>query len=95
MALSLQQRPETQKARRVRRFEPSPELEELQREMGQLLESVLVPGAGTGAGAGSIWSPLVDIEETEEAWIVEAELPGVERAGRNRRVARSGARDHR
>lgn len=79
MALSLQQRPETQKARHARRFEPFPELEELQSQMDQLLESVLVPGAVTGAGARSIWSPLVDIEETEEAWIVEAELPGVER----------------
>lgn len=45
--------------------------------MGQLLESVLGPMPG-GNGGGS-WSPLVDIEEAEDAWIVEAELPGVER----------------
>jgi HSP20 family protein len=25
------------------------------------------------------WSPLVDIEETEDAWVLEAELPGVRR----------------
>lgn len=23
------------------------------------------------------WSPLVDVEETEDAWVIEAELPGV------------------
>jgi HSP20 family protein len=26
-----------------------------------------------------VWTPLVDIEETDNAWIVEAELPGVRR----------------
>jgi HSP20 family protein len=25
------------------------------------------------------WTPLVDIEETDDAWIVEAEVPGVRR----------------
>ena len=45
--------------------------------MGQLIESVLTPVRGSNGG--SSWSPMVDIEETEEAWIVEAELPGVER----------------
>ena len=44
----------------------------------------LVPSAlpGTG-GNGAIWTPPVDIEETEDAWIVEADLPGAERGDIN------------
>ena len=33
-------------------------------------------------GAG--WFPNVDIEETEDAWVVEAEVPGVKAQGRRR-----------
>jgi HSP20 family protein len=31
------------------------------------------------AANGGVWLPLVDIEEAEDAWIVEAELPGAKR----------------
>jgi HSP20 family protein len=31
------------------------------------------------AGDGGIWIPSVDVEETDDAWVVEAELPGVKR----------------
>jgi len=41
--------------------------------MGRLLESSF--GAPGGSMLG--WSPLVDVEETEDAWVIEAELPGV------------------
>ena len=77
MAVSLQQRRDISQVRPVRRFEPFQELEDLQNQMGQLIESVLTPVRGTNGGAA--WSPFVDIEETEDAWIVEAELPGVDR----------------
>jgi HSP20 family protein len=43
--------------------------------MERLMESVWSPGAGNGG----TWMPLADIEETDDAWIVEAELPGVDR----------------
>jgi HSP20 family protein len=56
------------------RSEPFSELEELQNRMGQLMQSAL-----TGEGDGRAWIPSVDIEETEDAWIVEAEIPGVDR----------------
>lgn len=62
-------------ARPVRRFEPFREFDQLQAQMGELLESALAGAAGEGAP----WIPAVDIEETDDAWIVEAELPGVDK----------------
>jgi HSP20 family protein len=60
----------------VQRWEPFRELEQLQEATAQLLESVW---SGTGPAGVAVFTPLVDIEESEDAWIVEAELPGVDR----------------
>jgi HSP20 family protein len=56
------------------RLDPFGELEELHARTEQLLESFLT--GGPGAGDGGAWAPLVDIEETDDSWIVEAEVPG-------------------
>src|SRR4051812_12797852 len=61
---------------RGQRWEPFRELEQLQEATAQLLENVW---SGTGLVDAAVWTPLVDIEETDDAWIVEAELPGVDR----------------
>jgi len=55
-------------------WDPSRELEELQSRMQQLVEGTLPALADAQA-----WAPPVDIEEQDDAWIVEAELPGVDR----------------
>jgi HSP20 family protein len=60
----------------IRQWEPFRELEDLHEWVGQLMESVW---SSDGLDDARIWSPLVDLEETEDAWIVEAELPGVKR----------------
>jgi HSP20 family protein len=62
--------------RRVQRWEPFRELEDLQEQMGELMESVL---SGTGLPETAVWAPPVDIEETDDAWVIEAEIPGAKR----------------
>ena len=61
----------------VARWNP---IQELEQEFGQLFERLnrLVPTAGEGL-AGFGWIPAVDLEETDDAFVVEAELPGVKR----------------
>ena len=58
------------------RWESMSELQQLHDQMERVMENVWSPLGGTNGGA---WTPYVDIEETEDAWIVEAEVPGVER----------------
>jgi HSP20 family protein len=60
----------------VERWDPFRELEQLHEQMGQLMDGFPAP---SGMGNGGVWAPPVDIEETEDAWIVEAEVPGVDR----------------
>jgi HSP20 family molecular chaperone IbpA len=52
------------------------ELEEMRARTEQLFERLL--GGDLGFHRG-LWSPPVDLEETDEAWVVEAELPGVKK----------------
>jgi len=57
-------------------WEPFHELDDLHSRMEQLMQGVLADGR---AADGAVWVPPVDIEETNDAWIVEAELPGVDK----------------
>lgn len=53
------------------------ELEDLRTRVDQLMHAAF-PGAGLpGFGTADPWAPLADIEDTEEAYLVELELPGV------------------
>ena len=52
------------------------ELEELRERLDGLMASLWPPTAGA-ADAALGWSPAVDVEEADDAWIVEAELPGI------------------
>ena len=64
---------DTHHARQAPDGEPMRELDQIQQQTFQLLQSML--GASPFAGVGT-WVPAVDIEETEDSWILEAELPG-------------------
>ncbi|KUL22196.1 Hsp20/alpha crystallin family protein [Streptomyces regalis] len=62
-------------------WDPFREIEDLRTRMDQLMRSTFpFPGAGfLEAGKAEMWAPLADVEDTEDAYLVELELPGVEK----------------
>jgi HSP20 family protein len=76
MATTMPARRTESSSRRMQRWDPFREFEQLQEEMGRLVQSVWSP---PGTGDGGAWIPFADIEETEDSWIIEAEVPGVDR----------------
>lgn len=59
----------------VTRWDPFTELESLHDQMGRLLSGRL----SDWPKALGTWSPAVDLEETEDAYVIEADVPGVKR----------------
>jgi HSP20 family protein len=57
------------------RWAPWQELENMNRQLGSLFDDSHF-GISTDAGQ---WTPRVDIRETEDALLVQAELPGIEK----------------
>jgi HSP20 family protein len=56
------------------RLDAGHELEALRERLDRVLQTIWeggLPAADLG------WSPAVDVEEADDAWIVEAELPGI------------------
>jgi HSP20 family protein len=63
------------------RWEPLTELEQMTQRMRRMLDETF---GGFGLSSprlmeGTSWSPMVDIEERDDAYVIEAELPGVKR----------------
>ncbi len=58
------------------RWDPLREMEDVRQRMDRLFEDAL---SGTPLATGGVWSPPVDLEETDDAWVVEADLPGVKK----------------
>ena len=57
------------------RWDPFAEFEDLYDRMGALMGSV--PGGPVRQVAALPWSPLADVSETDDAYLIEADLPGV------------------
>ncbi|MCP8706774.1 Hsp20/alpha crystallin family protein [Streptomyces sp. AC04842] len=58
--------------------DPLAEFNDLIGRMGTLLESTM-GGAMGSMTEGMAWSPLADLSETDDAYLVEVEVPGVKR----------------
>ena len=72
--------PERRSSTQAERWEPLTEIDQVTDRMRRLLEQTfgsLGWASPTIERAG--WSPPVDLEETDDAYVVEAELPGVKR----------------
>jgi HSP20 family protein len=62
----------------ARRGDPLAEFEQLQEQMGQIINSFLRGEQNLGdASQAPFWVPAADLEETDDAYVVELELPGV------------------
>jgi HSP20 family protein len=74
--------PQTALQRSQRRGDPFQAMEDVYDRMGQLVQGFFGESGQPGL-AGGRWTALADIEETDDAFIVEIDLPGVKPADLN------------
>jgi HSP20 family protein len=78
-----QSEPTQQSGRQTTRWDLVRPFEELYTQMGRLLESTFKSGPGNG------WAPLADLRETDVAYIIDIDVPGVRRDDLNVEVSRN------
>jgi HSP20 family protein len=61
------------------RWEPQSELDQVAERMRRMLEQTFGSLGWRSMQERAGWLPVVDIAETDDAYIVEAELPGIQR----------------
>ena len=62
------------------RWEPAREINSLQQEMNRLFNTFFeapVGGGGSGGGGARRWIPAMDIVETDDHFVLRADLPGL------------------
>jgi HSP20 family protein len=62
------------------RWEPARELNSLQQEMNRLFSTFFEGPAGGGATSPRRWIPAMDLVETEDQFVLRADLPGLTEA---------------
>jgi HSP20 family protein len=71
--------PERRSSATAERWEPLSEFEQVTERMRRMLEQTFGGFAWAPPTEAAGWSPLVDIEEQDDTYVLEAELPGVKR----------------
>ena len=71
----MAQLPARRSARNITLVDPSLEFEDIYDRMGQLM-SMAFGDLGFTPALAAAWTPLADISETDDAYLVEVELPG-------------------
>ena len=63
------------------RFTPRPDVRRMQREFDRLFENFFPtrPGNGDEALASAVWAPLTDLSETDDAYLIHLDLPGLKK----------------
>ncbi|WP_448379916.1 Hsp20/alpha crystallin family protein [Gloeomargarita sp.] len=61
------------------RWDPFRELEIMQRQMNRLFDEMIQQVDDTRASRGVDWIPAVELQDTPDALILKAEIPGVEK----------------
>lgn len=62
------------------KWNPFNELEDVSNSLNKLFgRQITQPGSDVGMLAQADWSPTVDISETEDGYVIKAEIPGVKK----------------
>lgn len=61
------------------RFSPSTELRRMQREFDRLFEDFFPLRLGNGELDASTWTPRADLTETEDAYVIQLDAPGLQK----------------
>ena len=59
------------------RFTPRHDVRRMQREFDRLFESFFPSHPTNGDGDSAVWAPRTDLSETEEAYFINLDLPGL------------------
>lgn len=60
-------------------WDPFREIEDLRTRMDRLMHATFPIAGYPEFGTAEAWAPLADVEDTEDAYLVELELPGVDK----------------